>query len=206
MKTKQDQSVPTSNNRSLLYLILIIVVVGVGVFIAMQLTGKKKIVFIRINESIEKFEGMKEARSLFDQKKIVWKTSTDTLEARYRNSQQEYNTSFAKLSADERKTYQMSLQRQYDDMLRYQQAIEEQAKKEENELITGVVTQINSYAEEMAKRHAYDIILGASTTTGNVMYGVKEMDITDEFIAEMNNAYLSNHSRPVQKPPVKKDK
>lgn len=186
-------------------MLLIIVVVGVGVFIAMQLTGKKKIVFIRINESIEKFEGMKEARSLFDQKKIVWKTSTDTLEARYRNSQQEYNTSFAKLSADERKTYQMSLQRQYDDMLRYQQAIEEQAKKEETELITGVVTQINSFAEETAKKHGYDIVLGASTSTGNIMYGGKDLDITEEFITEMNSAYSSNHSKHVQNP-EKKDK
>ncbi len=186
-------------------MIIVAVVIAAGIFTVLQLTSKKKIVFIRINESIEKFEGMKEARSLFDQKKIVWKTSTDTLEARYRNSQQEYNTSFAKLSPEERKTYQMSLQRQYDDMLRYQSAIEEQAKKEETELITGVVTQINSYAEELAKKHGYDIVMGASSTTGNVMYGSKEMDVTEEFITEMNSSYSSNRSKPASKP-AKKDK
>lgn len=206
IQNKTEQTGTTKNvPRSMVYIILLLTLTSIGLTIYFQVSSSKKIVFIRINESIEKFEGMKEARSMFDQKKLVWKANTDTLEAKYRKSQQEFNASFAQLSADDRKMYQLSLQRQYDDMLQYHNAIEEQAKKEETELITGVVTQINSFAESLAKKRGYDLILGSNTTAGNIMYGSQVLDITQEFITELNSSYSSTGTKQTPKP-TKKDR
>ncbi|HBG70607.1 MAG: hypothetical protein A2W93_09710 [Bacteroidetes bacterium GWF2_43_63] len=52
-----------------------------------------------------------------------------------------------------------------------------------------VFTQINQYVEEYGKQRNYSLILGAKGD-GTIMFGSEEIDITDEIVVFINQAYL----------------
>ncbi|SNT14394.1 Outer membrane protein (OmpH-like) [Ekhidna lutea] len=58
----------------------------------------------------------------------------------------------------------------------------------ENPLFQGALEQINSYIAEYSERNNLDLVLG-SNLEGNIMYGRKELDITEEILEGLNKAY-----------------
>lgn len=51
--------------------------------------------------------------------------------------------------------------------------------------------QLNKYAESFSEEEGYDIILGANGS-GNVMFGKKKFEVTDDFITFANTKYNGN--------------
>ncbi|MBI2968995.1 MAG: OmpH family outer membrane protein [Bacteroidetes bacterium] len=147
-----------------------------------------KIGYVRSQNLIYGYLGMKEAQSRFQEKTNQWQTNTDTLRFDYQKSLSAYQQEYSKLSEKERKERENLLELQKNNVLNYSDAVSKKAKEEEEKMTEGVLNQINAFAEEFGKSEGYDIIFG-TTLSGNLLYGNGAMDITDELLAGLNDKY-----------------
>jgi outer membrane protein len=70
----------------------------------------------------------------------------------------------------------------------YQQMIQEKVQSENLQLTQKVLDKINDYVKRYGNEHDYELIL-ASTQYGNIVYGIEDVDITQEIIEGLNREY-----------------
>ena len=71
----------------------------------------------------------------------------------------------------------------------FQQAIQRQSEEEDNKLSAEVVNEVNAYIQEYGEHHHYKIIIGANSS-GNVLYAQDGVDITQDVLKGLNEAYV----------------
>ena len=166
-------------------LLLIIISIGISIY---SVYRSPRIAYVRSQDLVYKYLGMKEAQSIFVNKKQIWKGNIDTLNFNYQKSLGEFNVLISKLSKEERSISQEKLWRQKNELLRYSEATEQKAKLEDEKMTQGVLNQINGFIEEYGKENGYDIILG-TTLSGSLLYSKQEMDITEQVLNRLNQSY-----------------
>jgi outer membrane protein len=77
-------------------------------------------------------------------------------------------------------------------LLRYREAIEQQAQRENQRLTQAVLAEINAYLKQYGKQQGYTFILGA-TESGNIVYAADEADITEAVLKGLNEQYDRQH-------------
>jgi outer membrane protein len=147
-----------------------------------------RIAYIRSNQLIYGYVGMKAAHDDFENKSKAWKSNQDTLESGLKRAVRNYLDAEKSLSKAQKAKCQEGLAKQQQDLYDYSKAINTKAKEEDDKVTQGVLNQVNSFVEEYGKAHGYEVILG-TTLSGNVLYGDKAIDITDEILAALNRNY-----------------
>lgn len=176
--------------RNYLLLFLIVLVIGVGSIFIIRYSSQK-LAYVRSSELVSKYKGMQEASALYKEKMAKWQANIDTLEVDYQRSVGKYNLEFSKLSATSRKESQESLQKQRQNIQQYVKTLDEKAREEDEKMTVGVINQINSFVESYGKDNGYDFIFG-TTQDGNILYGSKGKDITEDIITALNNSYKND--------------
>lgn len=77
-------------------------------------------------------------------------------------------------------------------LLRYRDAVQQQAQQENERLTKAVLDEINAYLKQYGKDHGYTFILGA-TDAGNIVYAAEGTDISDEVLKGLNSQYDRQH-------------
>lgn len=77
-------------------------------------------------------------------------------------------------------------------LLRYREAIEQQAQRENQRLTQAVLAEINAYLKQYGKQKGYTFILGA-TESGNIVYAAEGTDISDDVLQGLNAQYDRQH-------------
>lgn len=163
----------------------LMVSIGFGI---LYLTGAKKIGYVKSNELVYEYTGMKEAQVSFKEKLKVMQANADTLASEFQRNLNVYNAEYSQLSGEERQKREALLGKQEENVNQYRHVVEEKARNEEQEMTEGVLNQINSFVEEYSKKHGYDLILG-TTGSGNILYGEDAIDITKDLLQELNASY-----------------
>lgn len=148
----------------------------------------KVIRYVRSPDLVYQFEGMKAAQEKFQNQQTLRKSELDTLESDYRRSLSSYNKDYPTLTEKERGEREKLLQAQMRNYQDYQQRMTESSAAEEQEMLEGVLNQINSFAEQYAKAEGIDLIYG-TTTDGSLLYGDPALDITDVLLDALNKKY-----------------
>lgn len=174
-------------NRILIYTLTIIVLLGLGLGVFNFLTTPK-IAYIRSYDLVDKYQGTKEAREKFEAKKNTWQSNIDTLSYTLRSTIDKYNKEKNKMSVAERADMEKFLNNKDKELATYVQSVETKAQEEDEQMMQAILNQVNSYVEKYGQENGYDVILGTSTS-GNVMFGDKQLDITDDVLAGLNNSY-----------------
>lgn len=167
-----------------------IVALAIAVVALSLAQHKPKIGFIRSQQLVYNYLGMKEAQSSYQSKQQRWESEIDTLSSNYRLAVSRYNTDAPKLSAKEKADREAELRTQQEYLQKHSWTLKNQSKEEDEKLTQGVLNQVNTFVADYGKQHGYDFILG-TTDAGNLLYGESGSDITDEILAAMNNAYKS---------------
>jgi outer membrane protein len=147
-----------------------------------------KVAYVRSAEMVSKFIGMKEAERIYEGKAAVWQANIDTLTYNFQKSVSEYEVNYSKWSVAKRQEAQQSLKRQEQNLDQYRRSIEEKASEEKEKITQGALNQINAYIERYSKEKGYDLVIGV-TLSGNVLYGVESIDITEDVIKGLNESY-----------------
>jgi outer membrane protein len=80
-------------------------------------------------------------------------------------------------------------------LLRYRDAIQQQAQQENQRLTKAVLKEINAYLKQYGKEKGYTFILGA-TEGGNIVYAADGTDITEDVLQGLNAQYDRQHPQP----------
>lgn len=167
--------------------VIFLLLVNAGLVIWVKLTSVK-IAYVRSSELVNGYLGMKEARNTYELKLQLWQANVDTLKLDYQRALNKYNNELTNLSIEEKKLRVSYLQKQESNLIQYSEIIKQKAKQEDEKMTQGVLNQVNSFVQEYAVQHGYDIVLG-TTLSGSILYGIETIDITDELLKALNKVY-----------------
>lgn len=170
----------------IVFKIFVLTVLGIIVF--KQLDNNKSIAYVDSVKLISQYEGMKSAKKELESKISVWKANVDSLGREFQTEVGEYEKKKSKLSKNEQALTEQLLTTKQQQLMNYQQSIEEKIRKEDQELTAKVLGKVNDYIKQYGEKEGYEIIM-AATQVGNIVYAKKEMDITDDIIAGLNKGF-----------------
>ncbi|MFD1001324.1 OmpH family outer membrane protein [Ohtaekwangia kribbensis] len=174
-------------NRILIYILVAFALLGLSLGVY-NFFNTPEIVYIRSYDLVDKYEGTKEARQKFDAKKNTWQSNIDTLSYNLKNAIEKYNMERVRMSVAQRVDMEKYLDNKDKELASYTQSVEAKAREEEEQMMQAILNQVNSYVEKYGQDNGYDVILGTSTS-GNVMFGNKELDVTEDVLAGLNKSY-----------------
>jgi len=138
---------------------------------------EKDVVYVNPNKLLQGYHGATAQHELFQAKTRDWQLRIDSLGTELQ--------ALGKAPAATRAAKEQQL-------LRYREAIEQQAQRENQRLTQAVLAEINAYLKQYGKQQGYTFILGA-TETGNIVYAADEADITEAVLKGLNEQYDRQH-------------
>ncbi|MGD1848235.1 MAG: OmpH family outer membrane protein [Salibacteraceae bacterium] len=173
------------------FLFVAALLIGLNVWSIARPADKTKIRYVRSQEVVYGFLGMKEAQNEFELKRQGWVAQLDTLQQDFQTTLNQYSQEISRLSVEERSKREELLRVQQNNIAEYTQQVQQRIQEEENRVMTGVLNQVNAFAEKYALNSDCDIVLG-TTSDGSILYGSDGHDVTDEFLLAMNQWYDPN--------------
>jgi len=174
-------------NKTSQIFLFVLIALCLGLCLSVYLK-QPKIVFVRSQELVYAYEGTKEAQTKYTQQKESWQANVDTLKMSFQKAVASYNANYSRMNNTERAEQERLLATQETQLQQYIGAIDQKSKMQDDEMMQNVLNQINSFSEAYGKEHGYDVILG-TTSSGNVLYGKKSLDITEEILKALNKKY-----------------
>lgn len=138
---------------------------------------RESIRYINSNKLLQGYHGAVTQHEVFQAKARGWQQRVDSLSTELQGLSQ---VPAATRAAKEQQ------------LLRYREAIQQQAQQENQRLTKAVLEEINAYLKQYGKEHGYTFILGA-TESGNVVYAADGTDITEEVLKGLNAQYDRQH-------------
>jgi outer membrane protein len=151
-------------------------------------SNNQKVVYVNSSELTNNYNGMLDARAVYQKKVSSWKANVDTLASEVRQQIFRYEKESSGMTAKERQLSQELIRTKQKQFADFQQAMNSQAQQEDSKMTGEVVTQINAYLKKYGEAKGYEIIL-AATDYGNLAYADEELDITKDVLEGLNNEY-----------------
>lgn len=173
MNTKQT-------NISVVVLAVLVILLGVVVF-----TRSEKVAYIDTSKLLSKSTEMQNLKKQLEKEQAAITGNIDTLTTEFQNSLKEYEKAQSKMSAKEKQLSQELLRSKQQQLVQYQQAIQQKVQGEEQKKTQEVLVNINARIKEYGEKKGYKLIL--ATSGGNIAYGDQGADITEEIVKLINN-------------------
>ncbi|MEM7162993.1 MAG: OmpH family outer membrane protein [Bacteroidota bacterium] len=157
-------------------------------FLIYSFYSKPKLAYVKSQELVLNYMGMKEAQSKFQLRQTQLFANVDTLKFEFEKSVEKFNSDFDQLSQQDKDQKHARLKAQENNINRYTESIQSQLEEEENQMLSGVLNQVNSFIESYGTEKGYELIFG-TTNDGSLLYGKDAHDLTDEILHAMNQNY-----------------
>lgn len=148
----------------------------------------EKVAYVDSNKLINGYQGMVDARQVYQKKASGWKANIDTLASEVQQAIFKYEKESSKMTARERELSKELIRNKQKQLADYQQALNTQAQQEDSQMTSDVIIQMNAYIKKYGEENGYKIIL-AATDYGNLAYADEALDITDEVLEGLNQEY-----------------
>jgi outer membrane protein len=162
-----------------------LILVGLVVLYFIVFTKSERVAYIDTSKLLEKSKDMQSAKAKLKVELDKMKADVDTLANEFQESLKAYEKNQAKMSSKERELSKQLLTTRQNQMLQYQQSIKQKAAEEEQKKTQEVLNKINGFIIQYGEDNNYKLIF--ATSQGNIAYGDKGVDITEEIIAGINN-------------------
>ncbi|MCE3229441.1 MAG: hypothetical protein K0S32_3992 [Bacteroidetes bacterium] len=169
-------------------LLFSLTVMGGLAYIIIKINKQPRIAYVKSNELVYGYAGMKEAQHKQTAFETQLKTQIDSMRMSLQNDIKIFNTIFTSLSKEEQVNQKEQLIQRENTFRNFTEASEKQLKESDEKLTSGVLNQINAYIEDYGNKNGYDIVLG-TTTSGNILFAKNYLDITDEVLNDINKNY-----------------
>lgn len=175
------------NMKKVIWLSLIISIVAL-ILVMFDYVSRTKTVYVRNGDVLEKYIGLKEANTIYERKIEDNQGRLDTIIAAYQEKVHAFEGAKENFRRKEKEEKEYKLRDEAQRIKNFEVATTEELAKEHEQLLTGVLNQVNAFAEIYAKEKGYDLVIG-TTNSGNLMYGKSELDVTEDFIRRLNEYY-----------------
>jgi outer membrane protein len=165
--------------------IFLIGLIGGSIFYLIK-KSENHIYYVRNQYLVENFQGMKDAEIDFNERFKREKNFLDSLQLMYKTMGMTYNS--PGLEAEQKKNLEKNLSMLQNQLTQYSQYYKNITDEADKKMTDQVLNQVNAYVKEYGEKKGCDIIIG-TTTSGNILYGKKELDITDDLLKEIDEMY-----------------
>lgn len=159
-------------------------------FVAIALIGceQEKTAYVDTTRLIQDYQEMKDVEAEFEVRSTALKAELDSIGRGFQAEVQEYQAQAPTLSESEREQRGKELMQQQQQLQQQQQIRSQQLRQESGEAIDTLVSKVKDFVADYGERNNYTYIFG-SNETANIMYAKEGLDITDEILVELNEAY-----------------
>jgi outer membrane protein len=172
--------------KKLLFTSLFLLVVGsIGFSAYNYYSIRYQIAYVDIGRVVNQYEEMINARKQYESKYRSRVLALDSLGNQLEQEFYQYMTTADKLARQEREQKESMLNIRKEILGKQKSELDRVMKDEDAKLTAGIYQKINDFTKKYGKEHPYKIILGA-TASGNIMYSRDYVDITEDFIVEIN--------------------
>jgi outer membrane protein len=178
----------SATNSTVFRISVIVLLVLMAAAISWTYLQQPCLAYVRSHDLIEKYKGTIEARSKFEKRKADMTANVDSLRLDFERARNYYIDNAARMTAPQRMEQEKMLGQRQGQLMQYGQAIDQKVQEEDARMMQEVLNQVNSYVEEYAIKHGYDIVMG-TTLSGSLLYGKKSLDVTDDLLEALNNHY-----------------
>ncbi len=168
--------------------LLVCMVLGIAGSFYYTWTQKPKIAYVNNGRVLTEYNGVKEAKKVYETQFSQWQANLDTLSLQVRKDIEEFQRLKEGMSEAEMQLTQELIQRKQSELMSYKNALEQKASENDQKLSKEVLNQIDSYIQEYGKKQGFDYIIGVADN-GNLLYAKIEYDLTDEIIKSLNERY-----------------
>lgn len=151
-------------------------------------TKQPNIAYVRSGELVYSYEGMVDAQAAFKLKQDARQANIDSLKMELDRAYNSYMKDLPVLPKKKQKERQLIFQDQENTFRKYVENMRLQDQKDESEMTETVLLEVNNFVEKYGKDKGVDIILG-TTNSGNLLYGINELDITSSLLTALNKEY-----------------
>lgn len=178
----------SGKSRTVFYLLILNLVISLGTLGWSLLGSSNKVVYVDSQKLVNGYQGMLDARKVYQQKATAWKANIDTLANEVQQQIFKYEKESSKMTQKERELSTELIRTKQKQLGEYQQAMNAQAQQEDSKMTTDVLVQVNAYLKKYGESNGYKIIL-AATEYGNLAYADEALDITEEVLNGLNKEY-----------------
>lgn len=175
-------------NRILLAVVAVNLLVSIVSFTWNFKGDDSKIVYVDAIKLISKYKGIEDARKEITARNEAYRLNLDTLKLELNNIIASYEKAKQSSTASVRKGFEDQIQVKQQQLMEYEQIVNGQRQKEDQEVSAKVLEKVNDYLKRYGEKEGYTIIL-AATHYGNIAYGDKSLDITDKVLQGLNEEY-----------------
>lgn len=160
------------------------------VLVAAGLTScnEQKTGYVDTTKLIQDYTEMKNVEQEFTTKSDRVKGELDSLAQSFQAEVQEYQKNMNSLSTEERQRIEQELMRKQQAIQQQQQMRGNQLRQESDVVIDSIVTKVKDYVKEYGKENGYTYIFG-SNESANIMYAKEGLDLTEEILEKLNASY-----------------
>jgi outer membrane protein len=170
-------------------ILALVAIVGVVASFAFNwLHRAPKIGYAETSVLLTQFSEAGKAKLKFEEAQKEWDSNLKALNDSLTASLENLKKGFDKANADEKNAMKAKVQRGNEDLQRYSNAVRQLSQEKEKELMDPVVRKVNTYMDVWGKEHGFALILG-TTTAGNILRADPEMNVTSEFLRDLNEHY-----------------
>lgn len=146
-----------------------------------------KIAYVDSAKLINGYQGMIDARQVYQKKVTGWQANIDTLTKEVQQRLGAYEKDSPKMSGKERDLSRELIRTKEQQLREYSEAMNAQAQQEDSKMTAEVISQMNAFIKKYGEANRYTIIFAA--TNGNVVYANDAIDLTNEVLEGLNKEY-----------------
>jgi outer membrane protein len=172
-------------NNKVITIILSVLSVAVIVLSIVVFTKSEKVAYIDTGKLLEQSKEMQSLKKQLEKDQAAIKGNVDTLTLEFQDELKKYEKDQVRMSPKEKQLSQELLRSKQQQLMQYQQAIQQKVQGDEQKRTQEILTTINAKIKEYGESKGYKLIF--ATAGGNIAYGDKGVDITEEIVKLINN-------------------
>lgn len=148
--------------------------------------GEPQIAFVESNVLMNKYVKAQANREKLDKRIQGWESNLKTLQKELQKLNREMVKEAGSWSENTKSQKMAAIKEKREEYMKYNQAVNEKAKKLEKELMQPVYNSINAQMKTFGKERGYDIVFG-TVSGGNILYGEDAVNVTNDFLEFINS-------------------
>ena len=186
---------------ALLIIATVALLISIGTLVLVMTSRSPRIGLVRIQKVLDRYEGALDAKKAFRESTSTWGANVDTLRSELQRLVFEYEQQSSS-NKSLRDSLSLLLRTKEAQIVDYQKAVEQKTSQEQQVLTEGVISQVRSASEAVAKSEGIDAFI-ALQDEGMLMYATESVDLTDIVLERLRTTYRGQFR---EAPSVKKDK
>ncbi len=164
--------------------LLALLVIAIGHLYYLSFDRDSVLAYVETNRLMEGANEMTDLQKEFQAEREQAMARVDTLTLEFQQELMRHERQVSSMTEKEKELSKGLLQSKRQQILQYQEAVMEKLSQREQELTSKFLQRTNKLIAEYGEDNGYQVILG--TVNGNILYGDKAMDVTDEVIRKIN--------------------